>query len=132
MGRGSKSNAKIGDRPGDAEIAMSTDRTQRGEVEDRILRPVMPELDTVRGIAILMVFLYHGFEDFAPAGSHVPPWERLFLSGVNLGWTGVNLFSGSFRLPDHWHSAGQRIQTTILLSISTFAARCGSCLPTIF
>ncbi len=52
----------------------------------------MPELDTVRGIAILMVFLYHGFEDFAPAGSHVPPWERLFLSGVNLGWTGVNLF----------------------------------------
>jgi len=71
---------------------MSTDRTQRGEVEDRILRPVMPELDTVRGIAILMVFLYHGFEDFAPAGSHVPPWERLFLSGVNLGWTGVNLF----------------------------------------
>jgi len=59
---------------------------------DRILRPVMPELDTVRGVAILMVFLFHGFEDFTPAGPNVPAWERLFLSTVSLGWTGVNLF----------------------------------------
>src|SRR5271167_323369 len=60
--------------------------------EDRILRPVMPELDTVRGIAILMVFLFHGFEDFTPVGPNIPAWERLFLSTVSLGWTGVNLF----------------------------------------
>ena len=60
--------------------------------EDRILRPVMPELDTVRGIAILMVFLFHGFEDFIPSGSNVPAWERLFLSTMSLGWIGVNLF----------------------------------------
>jgi len=59
---------------------------------DRILRPVMPELDTVRGIAILMVFLFHGFEDFVPVGPNVPAWERMFLSTVSLGWTGVNLF----------------------------------------
>jgi len=40
--------------------------------EDRILRPIMPELDTVRGIAILMVFLFHSFEDFTPSGLSVP------------------------------------------------------------
>lgn len=59
---------------------------------DRILRPVMPELDTVRGIAIQMVFLFHGFEDFTPTVLTVPPWERLFLSTMSLGWIGVNLF----------------------------------------
>jgi len=71
---------------------MSTARTQRVYDADTILRPVMPELDTVRGIAILMVFLFHGFEDFSPPSSHVPGWERLFLSAVSVGWTGVNLF----------------------------------------
>lgn len=60
--------------------------------EDRILRPIMPELDTVRGIAILMVFLFHSFEDFTPSGLSVPGWERLLLSAASLGWTGVNLF----------------------------------------
>ena len=53
---------------------------------DRILRPLMPELDLVRGIAILAVFLFHGFEDFAPAGSNIPAWERLFLP--QLAWAG--------------------------------------------
>jgi len=60
--------------------------------QDGILRPIMPELDSVRGIAILMVFLFHGFEDLILAGPNVPIWERLFLSTVRLGWTGVNLF----------------------------------------
>ena len=52
----------------------------------------MPELDMVRGIAILMVVLFHGFEDFAPTGPSAPGWERLFLSTVGLGWAGVNVF----------------------------------------
>jgi peptidoglycan/LPS O-acetylase OafA/YrhL len=52
----------------------------------------MPELDTVRGAAILMVFLFHGFEDFTPTGPNIPAWERLFLSATSLGWIGVNLF----------------------------------------
>ena len=64
----------------------------KAERHSGILRPVMPELDTVRGIAILMVFLFHAFEDFTPSGPIVPAWERLFLSAVSLGWTGVNLF----------------------------------------
>jgi peptidoglycan/LPS O-acetylase OafA/YrhL len=60
--------------------------------EDPILRPVMPELNTVRGIAVLMVFLFHAFEDFTPAARHLPAWERVFLSVFGLGWMGVNLF----------------------------------------
>jgi peptidoglycan/LPS O-acetylase OafA/YrhL len=59
---------------------------------DPILRPVMPELNTVRGIAVLMVFLFHGFEDFTPAGANIPAWEHAFLSVMSLGWMGVNLF----------------------------------------
>jgi peptidoglycan/LPS O-acetylase OafA/YrhL len=60
--------------------------------EDPILRPVMPELNTVRGIAVLMVFLFHAFEDFTPSAQHLPAWERVFLSTLGLGWMGVNLF----------------------------------------
>jgi peptidoglycan/LPS O-acetylase OafA/YrhL len=60
--------------------------------EDPILRPVMPELNTVRGIAVLMVFLFHAFEDFTPAAQHLPAWERVFLSTLGFGWMGVNLF----------------------------------------
>ena len=68
------------------------DKAQGPRGEDRIARPVMPELDTVRGVAILMVFVFHAFEDFAPAGATTPLWERLLLAAASLGWAGVNLF----------------------------------------
>lgn len=51
----------------------------------------MPELNTVRGIAVLMVLVYHAFywgmdlSKFAPA-------ERLFLTAAWTGRLGVNLF----------------------------------------
>lgn len=61
-------------------------------VEQRIVRPVMPELDTIRGIAILLVFWFHGFEFFIPTSTRAPAWERLFLAAANQGWAGVNLF----------------------------------------
>ncbi len=67
-------------------------KTEKRCGEGGILRPVMPELNAVRGVAILMVFLFHAFEDFNPAASNVPAWEHLFLSTVSLGWIGVNLF----------------------------------------
>ena len=69
---------------------MNRAQTHPGEVP--IARPLMPELDTVRGVAILMVFLFHAFEDFVPPPSSTPAWERLLLAAANLGWTGVNLF----------------------------------------
>jgi peptidoglycan/LPS O-acetylase OafA/YrhL len=49
----------------------------------------MPELDTVRGIAILLVLFFHGF-DFGTVGLSGPP--RLFVLATTAGWTGVNLF----------------------------------------
>ena len=56
-----------------------------------ILRAVMPELDAVRGIAILAVLFYHGFY-WAMDLSRFPPAKRLFLTAMWAGRLGVNLF----------------------------------------
>jgi hypothetical protein len=68
--RRSKINANLKRYWGKLRVLMSDAEKHYGE--DRILRPIMPELDTVRGIAILMVFLFHSFEDFTPSGLSVP------------------------------------------------------------
>jgi peptidoglycan/LPS O-acetylase OafA/YrhL len=62
-----------------------------GSEERPLLRPKMPELDSVRGLAILMVLFYHGFatRQNADAFSGFP---KLFVRFVSPGWTGVNLF----------------------------------------
>jgi peptidoglycan/LPS O-acetylase OafA/YrhL len=52
----------------------------------------MPELDTIRGIAILAVIIFHGFEDIASASTVRPFWQVSLLNAINQGWTGVNLF----------------------------------------
>ncbi len=61
-------------------------------IAEPIIRSRMPELDTIRGVAILLVFWFHGFEFFTPATPNVPMWERLFLASAKEGWAGVNLF----------------------------------------
>ncbi len=61
-------------------------------LEQRIVRPVMPELDAIRGVAILLVFWFHGFMFFTPPAGTVPAWERAFLAGARQGGSGVNLF----------------------------------------
>jgi peptidoglycan/LPS O-acetylase OafA/YrhL len=50
----------------------------------------MPELDTVRGVAILLVLFFHGFGGFGTAG--LTGFSRLFVLATTTGWTGVNLF----------------------------------------
>src|SRR5271165_1120765 len=65
--------------------------TPAGSAHGAILRTHMPELDTIRGLAILGVLLYHGLywaRDLNP----YPPWQRHILTVMAAGQFGVNLF----------------------------------------
>ncbi len=56
-------------------------------------RGAVPALDGVRGIAILMVVLFHAAEPFRTAGRQLLPVLGLDLSApLQVGWAGVNLF----------------------------------------
>lgn len=55
-----------------------------------LIRPHMPELDSVRGVAILLVLFLHGFGMFNPAS--FTGTARLFVGAASYGWTGVQLF----------------------------------------
>ena len=62
-----------------------------GQEVEPLLRPVMPELDTLRGLAILMVILYHGLY----WNVDLPRYHgvlRVFLTAMWAGRLGVNLF----------------------------------------
>jgi len=56
-----------------------------------IVRQKMPELDTIRGIAILSVLFYHGFF-WSNGGTGLQGAARLFVWLTRFGWLGVNLF----------------------------------------
>ncbi len=64
-------------------------RVSNDIVPDKLIRPVMPELDSLRGVAILLVLFFHGF-DFP--NTHFPRFAHAFISLTLIGWTGVNLF----------------------------------------
>jgi peptidoglycan/LPS O-acetylase OafA/YrhL len=56
-----------------------------------LLRREMPELDTIRGLAILGVLLYHGLY-WNVNLSNFPSLERIILTGMWAGRMGVDLF----------------------------------------
>jgi peptidoglycan/LPS O-acetylase OafA/YrhL len=56
-----------------------------------IIRPKMPELDTIRGIAILSVLFYHGFF-WSNGVTGLQGAARFFVQLTRFGWLGVNLF----------------------------------------
>ena len=60
--------------------------------EEPIVRRRMPELDTIRGIAILSVLMFHGFEYTAWLTVTRPGWQSAILAVSKHGWAGVNLF----------------------------------------
>jgi peptidoglycan/LPS O-acetylase OafA/YrhL len=57
----------------------------------KLIRPVMPELDSLRGIAILVVLFFHGF-NIPGATTQLTGAARLFAIVAFGGWTGVYLF----------------------------------------
>jgi peptidoglycan/LPS O-acetylase OafA/YrhL len=56
-----------------------------------ILRPVMPELDSIRGVAILAVVFYHEFYSIG-MGATLSHWQHLLVLATGPGRMGVNLF----------------------------------------
>ena len=58
---------------------------------DPLLRPLMPELDTLRGIAVLGVLFLHGFS-WRYGDLHFTGAARAFMLVTQAGWIGVNLF----------------------------------------
>lgn len=57
-----------------------------------LLRAVMPELDSIRGMAILAVLIYHEFYIAAAGYEALPRWQHLFITLTWCGRLGVNLF----------------------------------------
>ncbi len=56
-----------------------------------LLRPSMPELDSVRGVAVLMVVLLHGFF-WSAYVSQLHGIGKLMVVATQGGWLGVQLF----------------------------------------
>lgn len=63
-----------------------------GRSQETLIRPVMPELDSLRGIAILLVIFFHGFDHPGLVWSQFKGPARLFITAALGGWTGVYLF----------------------------------------
>ena len=60
------------------------------QTDASLIRPYMPELDAVRGIAILLVLFFHGMAP--PLHAQLSFFGRALLGLSRFGWTGVNLF----------------------------------------
>lgn len=56
-----------------------------------LIRRYMPELDIFRGIAVLLVVVYHGFY-WMNHGIYRLQWQTRFVNATVVGWLGVNLF----------------------------------------
>jgi len=61
------------------------------KLEEPLIRPAIPELDSIRGIAILAVLFYHGFYWNVDVAQFSKP-VRIVLTGMWAGRLGVNLF----------------------------------------
>jgi peptidoglycan/LPS O-acetylase OafA/YrhL len=60
-------------------------------LQEKLIRPSMPELDSLRGVAILLVLFFHGF-GFQFGAAKLPRLAHLFVVATMPGWIGVNLF----------------------------------------
>src|SRR5271165_4967035 len=60
-------------------------------IANPLIRPLMPELDTIRGIAVLAVLFLHGFA-WQYGMLHFSRPANLFMAATQPGSLGVNLF----------------------------------------
>jgi peptidoglycan/LPS O-acetylase OafA/YrhL len=60
-------------------------------IQEKLIRPSMPELDSLRGVAILLVLFFHGF-GFKFGAAKLPRFAHLLVVATMPGWIGVNLF----------------------------------------
>jgi hypothetical protein len=61
-------------------------------ISSSVVRSKMPELDTLRGIAVLLVLFFHGF-NLVPIPHEISSKAgRLWVVITSTGWMGVNLF----------------------------------------
>lgn len=58
---------------------------------ESLLRPLMPELNSIRGIAVLLVIFFHGFS-FRYGIAGLSGFPKLFVKATFPGWMGVDLF----------------------------------------
>jgi len=69
---------------------MTEHQSHYGELP--IVRSVMPELDSARGIAVLLVFVFHAFGMNMDHLGDYSPFARILIRVSSVGWTGVYLF----------------------------------------
>jgi peptidoglycan/LPS O-acetylase OafA/YrhL len=62
-----------------------------GIVREPLVRARMPELDSLRGVAILLVLFLHGFACIADPASFIG-FQHDFMVATSYGWIGVQLF----------------------------------------
>jgi peptidoglycan/LPS O-acetylase OafA/YrhL len=72
-------------------MPLHSGHSENSDESAGLIRPFMPELDTLRGIAVLGVLLLHGFY-WQYAGFSFGRLARIFVLLTGPGWLGVNLF----------------------------------------
>jgi peptidoglycan/LPS O-acetylase OafA/YrhL len=77
--------------PNQSNVKKNRVSKSEGDTQPALLRPVMPELDTIRGLAIIGVLFYHGLF-WRIDLSRFPSIVRTILSALWLGRLGVDLF----------------------------------------
>ena len=71
--------------------SATSEKPELREPATSLLRSRMPELDTIRGIAVLLVVFFHGF-GFRYGLQGLSGLPKLFVAATLPGWMGVNLF----------------------------------------